>query len=110
MLTSLRETYCKITQYELNHNENTIFPFIINKFLQDCVVTVDGFKMNDAVGTSSCCGSADKLFLNPTVDVLSAITHGSWNLREENRILIYMNVFNHFFNAGRAIQGARDTI
>ena len=110
MLNYLRENYCKITQSEISHNKNTILSFIINKVLQDCVVTVEGFKMSDAVGTSICCGSADTLFLNPTVDVLSAINHVSWNLQGENHILIYLNVFNHCLYAVRALQVSHDTI
>ena len=86
------------------------FSFIINKIIQDCVGNMDVFKMSDALGTSICCGSADNMFLNPTVDVLSAITHGSWNLPWENHILIYLNVFNHCLYAVRALQGSHDTI
>ena len=43
---------------------------------QDYVGKVDGFKISDAVGTSIYCGYADDMFLNPTINVLSAITRG----------------------------------
>ena len=41
---------------------------------------VEGFKMSDTVGTSIYRGSADDMVLNTTLDVLSAITCGGWNL------------------------------
>ena len=44
---------------------------------------VDVFKRGDVVGTSICHGSEDYMVLSPTLDVLSAITRGSWNLRAE---------------------------
>ena len=94
MLTSLRETYCKITQSDLNHNENTSVAFTIINILQGCVGKIDVFKRIDTVGTSICCGSEDDMILNPIVDVLYDITHGSWNVREENHILLYLNVYN----------------
>ena len=77
MLTHLRETYGKITQSELNHNDNTSVAFTIINILQGCVGKIDVFKSIYTVGTSICCGSADDMILNPIVDVLSAITHGS---------------------------------
>ena len=48
------------------------------------------------------------MVLNPTIDVLSAISCGGWNFRGDNHILLYLNVFKHFFYAGRAFQGAHD--
>ena len=59
--------------------------------LQDCVGKVGGFKISDALGTSIHRSSADDMVLNPTLDVLSAITHEGWNFQRYNRILIYMN-------------------
>ena len=56
--------------------KETIFAFSINKMLQGCLGMVDGFKRRDAVGTPICRGSADDMVLNPTLDVLSAITCG----------------------------------
>ena len=72
--------------------------------IQGYVGMVDGFKRSDAVGTSILRGSADGMVLNPTLDVLSAITCGGWNFRGENRILLYMNVFKHCLYEGRERQ------
>ena len=69
---------------------------------------VDGFKRSYAVGTLIRHGSADDMFINPNLDVLSAITSGGWNFRGENRILLYLNVFKHFLYAGGALPVARD--
>ena len=44
--------------------------------LQGCVGKVGGFKMSDVVGILIFRGSADDMVLNPTVDILSAITRG----------------------------------
>ena len=59
--------------------------------LRVCFGKVGGFKMSDAVGTSIRCGSAYDMVLNPALDVLSAITHGGWNFRGENCILLYLD-------------------
>ena len=48
--------------------------FTINKIPQGCVGKVDGFKWSDTVITSICGGSSDDIVINPTLDVLSAIT------------------------------------
>ena len=48
--------------------------------LQGCVGMLDIFKSSDALGTPIRRGSADDMVLNPTLDVLSAITHGGCNL------------------------------
>ena len=58
----------------------TSVSFTINKTLQVCIGKVERFKSSDAVGKSICHGSADDMFLNPTLYVLSAITCVSWNL------------------------------
>ena len=63
----------------------------INKILRVYVGNVGGFKSSDAVGTSIRSGSAYNMVLNPTLDVFPAITHGSWNFRRENHILIYLD-------------------
>ena len=49
--------------------------------------------------------SADNMVLNRTLDVLFAITCGSWNFRRENRIIISLDVFKPFLYIGRALQG-----
>ena len=67
----------------------TSVAFTINKMIQGCVVMVDGFKRSDVVGASIFHGSADNMVLNPTLDFLSGITLGGWNIQGENRILIY---------------------
>ena len=41
MLKNLHETYSKINQAELDHNENTSDSFTINNMLQGCVVKVE---------------------------------------------------------------------
>ena len=51
-----------------------------NKMLQGCVGKVNRFKSIDEVGTPICSGSADNISLNPTLNVLSAINCGGWNL------------------------------
>ena len=48
-------------------------------------------KRGVAVGKSIRRGSAYDMVLNPTLDVLSAITCGIWNFRGENHILLYLN-------------------
>ena len=53
MLTHLRETYCKITQSELNQNENTSVAFTIINILQGCVGKIDVFKRIYTVGTTN---------------------------------------------------------
>ena len=52
---------------------------------------VGRFRMSDTAETSIRRGSADDMVLNPNLDVLSAITRGSCNLRGENHILLYLN-------------------
>ena len=59
----------------------TSVAFTINKMLQGYVGEVDGFKRSDVVGMSICCGSADNMVMNPTLDVLSAITRAGSNFR-----------------------------
>ena len=66
--------------------------------------------MSDTVGTPINCGSADNMFLNPTVDVLSTITHGGWNFRGENRILLYLNFYKHCLYARREFHGSRNVM
>ena len=56
-----------------------------------------GLKMFDAVVMSIYSGSADDMVLNPNLNVLSAITCGGFNFQGENHILLYMNVFKHFY-------------
>ena len=58
----------------------TSVSFTINKVIQVCIGNVGGFKRSDTVGTSICCGSPDDMGMNPTLDVLSAITRVGWNL------------------------------
>ena len=70
--------------------KDTSIYFTINKMIQGCVGKVEGVKMSDASGTSICCGSSDDMVINPNLNILSAITHGEWNFRGENRILIYL--------------------
>ena len=48
------------------------------------------------------------MFMNPTSDVFPAINRGSWNFRGENRIIVYLNAFKHFFYEGKELQGERD--
>ena len=69
---------------------------------------VDGFKLSDMVGTSICRGCADDMVLNPTLDILSVITRGGWNLRYKNLILLYLNVYKHYLHAGIELQGSHD--
>ena len=76
--------------------------------IQGYVGMVDGFKRSDAVGISILCGYAYDMVLNPTIDVLSAITSGGWNFQLDNRILLYLNVFKNYLYEGREFQGARD--
>ena len=45
-----------------------------------CVGKVGRFKRSDTERILICCGSADDMVLNPTLDVFSVITFGSWNL------------------------------
>ena len=52
---------------------------------------MDGFKRSDEVGTSICCGYADDMVQNITLDVLSYITFGGWNFRGDDHILLYLN-------------------
>ena len=73
-----------------------------------CVGKVGRFKRSDTEIISICCGSADDMVLNPTLDVFSVIPFGSWNLWGNNHILIYLNILNHCLYARRALQGARD--
>ena len=87
----LKMNDCGKLQEGSNDNVDWMFPqfqeiketsvaFSTNKMLQGCVGMVGGFKRCDAVGTSICCGYADDMVLNPTLDVLSAITRGGYNL------------------------------
>ena len=87
--------------------KETSVAFRINKMLQGCVVMVGGVKRSDVVRTSIRHGSADDMVLNPTLNVLSAITCGGWNFQGENHILLYLNFFKHFLYSGRSFQGAR---
>ena len=48
------------------------------------------------------------MVINPTLDVLSAITCGSWNFRGEKPILLYLNFFKHCLYAGISLQLACD--
>ena len=43
--------------------------------------------------------------MNPTLDVLSALIHGSWNFLGENRILLYLNFSSIFCMQEEKIQG-----
>ena len=76
--------------------------------LQVCVGMVNEFKISDAVGMSILHGYADDMVLNPNLDILYDIPHGGWNFRGENRILLYLNFFNHCLYSGRALQGSHD--
>ena len=68
----------------------------INKMIWLCVGKVGVFKSSDTVGTPIRRGSADDMVLNPTLDVLSAITHGGWNFQGENCILLYLKFSSIF--------------
>ena len=50
----------------------------MNKIIWVYVGKVGVCKIIDVVGKTICCGSADDMVLNPTLDVLSTITHGGW--------------------------------
>ena len=54
--------------------------FSINIMLQVWVEKVGGFKISDALGMSIYHGYTDDMVLKPTLDVLSDITRGGWNL------------------------------
>ena len=77
--------------------KGTSVAFSINKMIQGCVGMVDEFKMSDVIGISINHSSADDMVLNPTLDVLSAITRGGSNFWGENRILLYLNVFKNLY-------------
>ena len=66
--------------------KETSVTFSTNKIIQGCVGMLDIFKRSDTVGTSIRRISADDMFLNPNLDVLSAITCGDCNFRGENRM------------------------
>ena len=76
--------------------KDTSVDLTIIKILQGCVGKAEIIKTSDAVGTSILRGSADDIVLNPTLDVLSVITLGGWNLQGDNHILIDLNVFKRF--------------
>ena len=80
--------------------------FTINKIIQSCVGKVDGFKSSDVVGTPICRGSSYGMVLNPTLDVLSAISYDGWDFRGENRILIDMKNLKHCLYVIREFQGS----
>ena len=65
--------------------------------LQGYVGNAVGLKSIDAVGTSIHSGSADDMVLNPTLNVLSAITCGGCNFQVDNHILLYLDVFKNFY-------------
>ena len=73
--------------------------------LQFCVGKVGVFKRSDVIGMSIHRGSTDDRVMNPTLDIFSSITCGGWNLRGENRILLYLDFFKHSLYAGRKLQG-----
>ena len=60
--------------------KDTSVSFTTNKILQVCIGKVGGFKWSDTAGTSICCGSSDDMGMNPTLDVLSSINRGGWDL------------------------------
>ena len=71
--------------------KDTSVHFTINRILQGCVGKVGVFKRSDTIVSSICCGSADNIFMNPALDVLSAITSGGCNFQGENLILFYLD-------------------
>ena len=71
--------------------------FTINKMLQGYVGKVVGLKMIDAVGTPIHRGSANDMVMNTTLDVLSDATCDGCNFQGKNHILLYLNVFKHFY-------------
>ena len=80
----LQERYNEVVDWMfpqfLEINEISV-AFKIIKMFQCCVGMVYIFKRRDASGTSICRGSAYDMFLNPTLEVLSSITRGSWNFQ-----------------------------
>ena len=68
----------------------------VNKMFQVCLGKVEVLKRSESEVTSIISGSIDNMVLNKTLDVLSAITRGGWNLLGENRILLHLNIFKHF--------------
>ena len=56
----------------------------------------DGFKRSDTVGTFIIHVSTDDMVLNTTLDILSATNRGGWNIRDKNRISLYLDVFKIF--------------
>ena len=56
--------------------KETSVAFIRNKRIQSCIGKAEVFKRSDTLGAPIHCGSADDMVLNPTIDVLSAITRG----------------------------------
>ena len=59
--------------------------------IQVCVGKVDELNRSNELGTSMRRSYEDDMVLNPNLDVLYDITHGGWNFRGENRILLYLN-------------------
>ena len=66
--------------------------------------------MSDAVGTSNNFVYEEDMVMNPTLDILSDITRDGWNLRRDNRILLYLNIPKNVLCARRAFQGEHDVI
>ena len=65
---------CISSQFQAIKDTSVVLTII--KMLRVCVAKVGIFKSSEAVGTSMRSGSADNMVMNPTLDVLSAITHG----------------------------------
>ena len=86
---------------QLKAIKDTSVTFTINDMLQGCAGKMYWFETSDGVEKSIYHGYVDDMVLNTTLDILSVITHGVWNLQEEKRILIYMNILKRCFYVGR---------
>ena len=71
----------------------------VNKMFQVCLGKVEVLKRSESEVTSIISGSIDNMVLNKTFDVLSIVTCVGWYLKENNYILLYMNVFNCYLYA-----------
>ena len=72
--------------------------------LQGCVGNLYGVNRINTVRTSAQSGSVDNKTINPSLGVLSAITHDGWNFRGKIFILLYLNYPKHYLYAGKTFQ------
>ena len=75
---------------QLQAKKEEIIAENINNIIHGCFGKFKIMKKIGAIRTSIRCESENNIVLDPSLNVISAITHSSWNFRGNNCTLLYI--------------------